>query len=113
MALKRAVACDSVKLLGFSDPRKYDAGVINDARGSVSFPAGVSMKVCVGTGVHDFSVLKVKSEHVPAAIEVLADCLPGVGLTIEYTEGRDGRPPELVSVALENGPKSVKSPAAA
>lgn len=92
MALAKAVASDRVRLLGWSEPFDYEAGVM----GNTSFPAGTSMRVCVGTGDHEFDVLKVKTDEVFDVLGVISKIPLLGGLEIEFEPSVQGRPGRLL-----------------
>jgi hypothetical protein len=84
----KALTRARVRLLGWTDPRSYDAGTTEDGR---SFPAGRSMQVCVAAEEHDFAVLKVKKESVDAIAGVAAQMTPGVEVDITFETTRHGQ----------------------
>ena len=85
MAL-RALASASGILLGWTDPRPYDAGTID----GVAYPAGRSFRVCIGTEAHDFTVLKVKSADVDSVLVALGACARGTEVTVEFEQTGSG-----------------------
>lgn len=84
MALK-ALSRTRVRLLGWSDPRAYEAGKTDDGH---SFPAGRSMQVCVGSDAHDFTVMKVNQASIDAVAGTLANAGPGIEVEIEFEQTR-------------------------
>lgn len=73
-----------VRLAGWSDPKPYAAGTTDDG---ASFPAGVSMSVCVMSDPHDFTVCKVDKEAVNAVAGVISSLTPGVEVEVEISKG--------------------------
>lgn len=97
MALKASPSVSRCLVLGWSDPRPYDAGSI----GGRAFPAGRSMRVCVGTEEHDFTVLKVKSANVDKVAGVLAQLGGRWGdVEIEFLPGTPDRQAELLGIKI-------------
>jgi hypothetical protein len=88
MALKPVRGSDRVTLLGWTEPRPYEAGSMNGR----PFPAGRSMKVCVGTDDHGFTILKVKNADVANVHGALSDLGRGVLVDIEYTPQQNEAP---------------------
>lgn len=86
MALKVATTTDEVILLGVTEPRPYEAGTTDNG---TPFPAGKSMKVCVGSiQEDDFYVMKVKTADVDAVWSVLKDVGRGHTILAEYSRER-------------------------
>lgn len=62
-----ALSRQTVTLVGWTDPKPYKAGTFKSDDGErIPFDAGISMQACFISGDHDFTVMKVKTEQVPA-----------------------------------------------
>lgn len=88
MALKPGREQRRVLLLGYTTPRAYDAG---EFKGK-PFPAGMSMKVCIGHDDFGFDVLKVKGRDFSEVWPTIEQCARGVEIDIEFTAGSNGDP---------------------
>jgi len=82
-------ATDLVELLGYTIPRDYEAGVMDNG---TKFEAGKSMKLCAGTtdddGAPDFYVFKVKSADVDAVFKVVDGMQRGEDLIVHHYDRR-------------------------
>lgn len=72
-----------VVLLGWSPPRDYKAGKTDTG---IDFPAGRSMRICVGTEEHDFNVVKVDKEAIDAVYHSVAPLGRGVACRLTFTQ---------------------------
>lgn len=74
------------RLLGYTPPKDYEAGVIEDGNKRIKFDAGTSMRVWVATddsmGV---TTLKVKTEDIRSVWSVLEPLGRGVEVEVEYS----------------------------
>lgn len=97
MALAQPTATDVVEFLGCTAPYQYEAGSF-DGR---PFPAGMTMKVCVGTvgsdgQAADFYIMKLKTE----ATQRFGHAIQSIprGSMVEVTYTRRGAAFELVAI---------------
>lgn len=82
MALQTRTEMEVV-LLGWSPPREYKAGVTDDGH---AFPAGRSMRICVGTADTDFDVCKVDKEVLDQVHATLLPLGRGVMIKLTFTQ---------------------------
>lgn len=78
----RATGKAVTRVLGWTEPRPYDAGEINGTK----FAAGVSFRVCVAVDDHGFQVFKVKDAEAQDISKVLATMTPGATVEIEFQD---------------------------
>jgi len=80
-----ALSRQNVTLVGWTDPRPYDSGTFKADDGStVDFPAGVSFKVCVASGEHDYTEMKVKTAEVNAVHQALQGLKRGDQVVVSF-----------------------------
>lgn len=96
MALKPGREHRRVTLLGYTTPRAYEAGTF----GGTAFPAGMSMRVCIGHDEYGFDVLKVKGRDFSNVWPTIEQCARGVEIDIEFTPGTNGDPTLLHAAGL-------------
>lgn len=94
MALQTMTEMEAV-LLGWTPPREYKAGTTDNG---TPFPAGRSMRICVGTAEHDFDVLKVDKEELDSVHAAVASIPCGEPIRIMFTQ----RYGQLVCMGVES-----------
>jgi len=80
-----ALSTATVRLAGWTEPKSYDAGKFKGNDGElISFDAGVSMSVCLLSGLHDFTVMKVKTAEVPKIVQALQSLKVGDSVVAHF-----------------------------